>query len=236
MQKILFNVCCIFSNRCFIVSNSDFENAVNSIYFYKNRLVLSFHSVDLPEIKPDSKCIRSLDFTTVCWMGSVENVKRKGVDRSLFIFSQLIKIDEFKDSNFHVIGFEGPGHIYLKNIISSLCIEDKVFFHGSVSDDYKFDLLLSCKFYFQISLYEGFGLAALESLYLGNCVIHSNAGGLKDTVGNMGIIVDVNYSDEYCTNLIVESFDKFEHSDNKDFLINKFSHKKRRELFKKYGL
>ena len=53
---------------------------------------------------------------------------------------------------------------------------------GEVSEEDKINLLKRSKYYFQLSLYEGFGLAALEALCADNILIHSGKGGLANSI------------------------------------------------------
>lgn len=70
-------------------------------------------------------------------------------------------------------------------------MEDKVDFVGAIDEKQKVAYLKKCGYYFQLSLYEGFGLAALEALAAKCIVIHSGRGGLKELVGNSGVLVDL---------------------------------------------
>ena len=52
------------------------------------------------------------------------------------------------------------------------------------------NLLNSCKSLYIISLWEGFGLPALEALACGAKVVSSNKGGLPEIVSGIGTIVN----------------------------------------------
>ena len=52
------------------------------------------------------------------------------------------------------------------------------------------NLLNSCKSLYIISLWEGFGLPALEALACGTKVVSSNKGGLPEIVSGIGTIVN----------------------------------------------
>ncbi len=194
-QKLFFKLCNLFSNKSILVSISDQSN-VKEIYSGRlpKNIGLSFHSVnsELFEIKDLSK--KECLFTTVVWMESVENVKRKGVDKALHVFKQLVIREEYSNAEFYIIGKVGLGTEYLKKIIDELNLSEKVIFTGSIDEDCKIDLLKKSKFYFQLSTFEGFGLAALEALAAKNIIIHSAQGGLKEIIKNYGIILNINSS------------------------------------------
>ena len=59
-----------------------------------------------------------------------------------------------------------------------------------VSEDKKIKLLNSCKALVIGSLWEGFGLPALEALSCGTPVIATNRGAVKEILGNKGILVN----------------------------------------------
>lgn len=192
IQKLFFKFCNLFSSKSILVSVSDQSN-VKEIYSGQlpKNIGLSFHSInsELFEINDLSK--KECFFTTVVWMESIENVKRKGVDKALYVFKQLIDKTEYSKAKFYIIGRLGPGTEYLKSIINELYLSDKVIFTGSIDEDRKIDLLKRSKFYFQLSTFEGFGLAALEALAAKNIIIHSAQGGLKETMKNYGIILNI---------------------------------------------
>ena len=109
---------------------------------------------------------------------------RKGVDKMLFVCAEFLKLNP--NYKIHIMGSTGEGTEYLKGLISDLNIGDSVTFTGRISEEEKIDTLKRSRFYFQLSLYEGFGVAAVEGLATGNVVVHSGKGGLKDSVGNNG--------------------------------------------------
>lgn len=106
-------------------------------------------------------------------MGDEGNVVRKGVDKALQIFAELKKIPEFVDYRFVIIGRKGEGEVLVRSIIDKYNLKGSVELKGEVSEEDKINLLKQSKYYFQLSLYEGFGLAALEALCANNIIIHS---------------------------------------------------------------
>jgi len=141
-------------------------------------------------------------------MESVRNVQRKGIDISLQYFSYLLSFPKFSESIYFIIGKEGAGTDYLKSIIDEMGLTGKVFFTGAIDESMKIDYLRKSRYYFQMSRTEGFGLAALEALAAKCVIINSGKGGLKEVVGDSGILVDIGKFD----NLIydrIESFDQY---------------------------
>lgn len=228
-QKLLFRICHFFSTKCFIVSNTDYEN-VCAIVKDTRKLELSFHSIDVDVFSKNALIEKNNNFVSIAWMSSVDNVIRKGLDNSIVLFSELIKTDEFKNSKFLLAGTIGEGSDYLRQIVSERNIEDKVVFLGNISEEEKIKLLNENKFYFQLSKYEGFGLAALEAVASGSIVIHSGRGGLNDSVGDSGIVIDVDSSIEKQKDMFlisIKNFSKEKIIKNLEKVKSFFSHEKR---------
>jgi glycosyltransferase involved in cell wall biosynthesis len=131
----------------------------------------------------------SFDFLTICWMGSIENPKRKGVDIAIRLIRGL------KDcgipARLFIAGDSGPGRIFLEDLVSMLNLVDSVIFLGPISEKQKEYYFQTVSGYIQLSSSEGFGLAAAEAFLSGVPVIHSNQGGLKEVIGNSGFICEV---------------------------------------------
>jgi glycosyltransferase involved in cell wall biosynthesis len=195
IQKVFFKLCNLFSSKSILVSLSDQAN-VRDIYLGKlpKNIDLSFHTINSELFYVNDLSIKECIFTTIAWMESIENVKRKGVDKALFVFKQLTEKNAYFDAKFYVIGKEGIGTEYLRQLSKELDISHKVVFTGSIDEILKIDYLKKSKFYFQLSTFEGFGIAALEALAAKNIVIHSGKGGLKETMKNYGVILDINES------------------------------------------
>ncbi|HEY5588374.1 MAG TPA: glycosyltransferase family 4 protein [Candidatus Paceibacterota bacterium] len=238
IQKLFFKLCHFFSTKCILVSTSDNEN-VKKVYkgVLPHKISISFHSIETENFVCNSSQIKGNDFTSIVWMGGVENVKRKGVDLSLKLFNHLAQnYIEYKDSRFIVIGKKGKGTNYLIDLCLELNILDKVVFTDEVDESTKIELLKKSRYYMQLSKYEGFGLAATEALMARNIIINSGRGGLSDSVGTHGIQVDIN------ENLIAQigSIHKQIQNIDSDFLkageqyvIDNFSYNLRKSDFRK---
>jgi len=185
VKKWLFRACAAFSDANIIVSRSDLAN-VRQAGVDVSSVQLVPHVIDVDRYAHDGRQKKDL-ITTVAWMGTKENVQRKGLDRLLRVFGEFVK----KDNRYTLmlIGPGGEGSDYLARVASELDIASRVVFTGEVTEEDKIRMLQDSKYYFQLSAYEGFGISAIEALAAGNLVFHSARGGLSDSMPPEGIEV-----------------------------------------------
>lgn len=126
---------------------------------------------------------------TICWLGSVANAKRKGVDRAINLVAALRGIGV--DATLDVAGTTGMGLGYLERLASDSGVGSYVRFYGAISEDEKNRRFADGAVYLQLSRHEGFGVAAAEAFLSGMIVVHTNKGGLRDVIGPAGLVVDV---------------------------------------------
>jgi glycosyltransferase involved in cell wall biosynthesis len=189
--KLLFVVNYLLSNACNIVSKEDMNNVSNLLKSYKfinlNKLEYFPHSIDLFNYKISESILKENIIISICWMKTLSNVKRKGLDKTIELFIQINKVHpEYK---LYLVGSLGEGSDYLKEIIHNNSIEESVIFTGFIDEKNKIELLSKSKFYFQLSNYEGFGIAVIEAMALNNFIFHTGVGGLNDTIGDRGYLV-----------------------------------------------
>lgn len=213
MQALGFKICNLMSDQSIIVSSADLRNIAS---LYNGRIpkncYLSFHVVEYEKYKY-SGTFNDKDniIVTIGWMVNIDNVFRKGIDKAILVFSEFVK----ERSNYKMIiaGPPGEGSNYILQLIRDLNMEKHITYVGTISEEEKISLLKKSKIYMQLSIYEGFGIAAIEALAAGNNVIHSGNGGLKDALSEYGYKVDINNNKEIdntltnlCTNEINKSF------------------------------
>lgn len=194
MQYLFFKLCLFFSTKCILVSTTDQEN-VRRIYHGRlpSKTTLSYHAFDVKAYACSDIQIKNNDFISIAWMGTIQNVRRKGLDKAIDLYGELIRnYAEYAHSKFLIVGRkQGEGYEYLQARVESLDLEEKVIFTGEIDESVKINLLKSSRFYFQLSRYEGFGVAAAEALAAGDIVLTSGKGGLKDSVGTHGVYVNI---------------------------------------------
>lgn len=238
IQKLLFRLCYWCSTKCILVSTAD-SNNVRKIYngVLPKKIALSFHVIEVNKFLWNDSYKKGNDFTTIVWMGDKDNVIRKGVDFSLRLFNYLVlNYKEYENSKFVIIGKKGNGTAYLLDVCSDLNILNKVVFTDEVDESTKIELLKKSRYYMQMSKYEGFGIAATEALAAQNIVINSGNGGLTDSVGKHGILVDIkhdllNQIDSIHTQIL--NIDPEFLKSGEQYVVNNFSYNTRKDDFKR---
>lgn len=89
-----------------------------------------------------------------------------------------------------IICGKGPESKKLERMIRKLDLQDKIELRGYVSETEKSILMGSCKFFVMPSLFESFGLAAVELMSHGRPLVCTNVNGLPETVGDGAITVN----------------------------------------------
>ena len=173
-------------------------------------------------------------FTTIVWMGNKDNVKRKGVDTALKVFSLLQKNKLYADYRFLIIGKKGEGTSYVESLIEEYGLQRVVMLTDEISEETKINILLRSKYYFQLSIYEGFGLAALEALATNNIVIHSGKGGLANPIFSSGIIFNIGNDLETEMESLLKKMSIYNNEQLEEvsrFIIKQYDNSRRREDF-----
>jgi glycosyltransferase involved in cell wall biosynthesis len=120
----------------------------------------------------------------LAWSGK-QNLIRKGIPE--FLDAVRLLRDRGEDVQVYLAGLEGDGKADLLETIRRLGIENEVHYLGSVTREEKIRLLRENEIYVQPSHYEGFGVAILESMGCGACVIVRDVGAVREVVGDCGL-------------------------------------------------
>lgn len=209
IQRLLFKICYCLSKSCIIVSKTDDKNVRELVG--GNKLTYSEHTINTQMFD----C--SLDekdhlITTIVWQATIANVKRKGVDKALRLFARLHQLPAYSRYTFIIIGKNGVGTGYLKEIIKELGLEEAVMFTDSIPEQQKIEYLKRSRIYFQLSVFEGFGVASLEALCAKNIVIHSGKGGLSNPIYKDGVYVNIDQHIEEMFKQLLDGLDSFDES------------------------
>ncbi|MEI6540758.1 MAG: glycosyltransferase family 1 protein, partial [Planctomycetota bacterium] len=113
---------------------------------------------------------------------------RKNFVRLMNAFAEVHR--RFPEYKLLIAGAKRSAWPEVREAIGKLRLAGHVEVLGRVSDDRVRDLLWGATALVYPSLYEGFGLPALEAMASGTPVVCSAAGSLGEVVGNAAIIVD----------------------------------------------
>jgi 1,4-alpha-glucan branching enzyme len=109
-------------------------------------------------------------------------VKEKGFET---IIEAAFNAKENGQSCFFVIAGKGPMLETYRRQVVEWKLENNVAFVGYISDEQRNALIEGCEMAVIPSLYEPFGIAALETMILGKPTIVSNTGGIKGLVKHL---------------------------------------------------
>ena len=113
---------------------------------------------------------------------------RKGIPYLLEAL-KIVRDGGRNDFIMHIVG-DGPYRKRYEEMAKNMNIDEKMIFHGKVTDEEKLRLLQEVDFMVLPSLYETFGVVLLEAMACGKPVITTFSGGQKEFVNkNTGILV-----------------------------------------------
>ncbi len=126
----------------------------------------------------------------ILYVGTLE--PRKNLPLLLKAFAQLVEDPQFSDVTLYVGGSKGwyYDEVFATAERLNLTQSERVRFMGRVPDA-ELSLWYNIATVFAYpSMYEGFGLPALEAMSCGTPVITSNTSALPEVVGNAGLLLD----------------------------------------------
>jgi glycosyltransferase involved in cell wall biosynthesis len=192
-----FHACTAVMSRLLATSTSDFNRMREVARIGRDRIQLSFHGVAAVEHVSAEHFERPRDpasLVTIAGLDSELNVRRKGVLEAVDLLARFHSHDP--SATLTVIGRD-TCRAMVEARAASKGVAGRVRITGYVTDQEKLALLRQSRFYVQLSEYEGFGIGALEGLAQGCQVIHTNMGGLRDTIGDYGIILQRDAIDRF---------------------------------------
>lgn len=171
LQWFLMNLLSVRVNKIICVSKEVLtltnKNICKSAIFIPNPINFPT-KIELPR-----KTRRRNDFLFVGRM--IEQKNPEIVIRAFELFISRYTLD----SRLHLVG-DGELLEEMQNLSLELKIENRCIFYGNIDVIEIFDLMTDLKTLVSVSTIEGFGLARLEALANGCCVISTNTGGAKD--------------------------------------------------------
>jgi glycosyltransferase involved in cell wall biosynthesis len=115
---------------------------------------------------------------------------KKNTELSIKVFAELIKNLKFRDYKYYIIGKKEWHYKEILDLITKLGVEKSVIVLGYVEDCYIADIVSRSKCMLLLSMYEGFGMTPLESLYFNVPVVVSNIPVFREVLSDMANYVD----------------------------------------------
>ena len=116
---------------------------------------------------------------------------RKNVARAVEAFGRLVQQDRVVDLSLVVAGNPVPRADPVEAVGDRVpALRERIFTTGYVEDPELAALYRAALVFVYPSLYEGFGLPALEAMQCGTPVIASNTSSLPEVVGDAGVMID----------------------------------------------
>ncbi len=176
-------VCC--SNYMRAEIKSLFNASPSRIVVIPNGVSMSRSAVKDFSLNLETEGINDRD-QVIFYIGRL--VREKGVTTLIRAF---LKISQEMPSAKLIIGGQGPQASELQELVEELDLNDRVWFTGYVSEELRDWIYRRANVAVFPSLYEPFGIVALEAMACGTPVIVSDVGGLAEIVshGETGIKV-----------------------------------------------
>lgn len=112
---------------------------------------------------------------------------RKNLEFLVKVFAEVVK--KYPDFKLVITGKKGWYYEGLFQLVSTLGLERQVVFTGYIDDADKPALYNAATIFLSPSLYEGFGLPALEAMQCGVPVISSSESSMPEVVGEAGMLL-----------------------------------------------
>lgn len=143
---------------------------------YKSEISLTPFGVDTKNFSPNTKVKKNSLFT----IGIAKNLERKyGIEYLIEGFKKFN--DKNPKSQLEIIG-DGIIKEDFKRLSRKLNLENKIIFHGRINNNKLSNILNTWDVYVIPSLFESFGVSAVEASSCGLPVIGTNVGGLPEVI------------------------------------------------------
>jgi glycosyltransferase involved in cell wall biosynthesis len=120
---------------------------------------------------------------------------RKNVARAVLAFGRLVREERVADLSLVIAGHPASPGGPAAAVARDPTLRERIVETGYVADEELAALYRSALAFVYPSLYEGFGLPALEAMQCGTPVITSNVSSLPEVVGDAGVLVDPHDTD-----------------------------------------
>lgn len=179
----------------YVISPSTKKDLVNIGYDEKKvEFLYSGIDQDLFDIK-----ITKSEFPSLLYIGRLKKYK----NLEAIIDAMPIVINALPNVTLQIAGC-GDHEETLKKYVEDKKLNDKIIFHGRVSEEKKVELMGKAWLFVIMSLMEGWGIVVIEANAAGTPVIGSDVPGLRDSIVNnkTGILSPLNDNKKLAENII----------------------------------
>lgn len=193
VKTIVYALSCIRYKKILTVSSAVMNEFILGKLFKKKCEVIG-NPIDIQEILKKGVSDRVNEHPDIVFLGRLAHPKNP-----IFFVQVIDKVKEkIPDIKVAMIG-DGELREQVSSEIVTLGLGDNIKLYGFLSNPYPY--LANCKLLCMTSLWEGFGLAAVEALTFSKPVIASFAGGLPDLL-NSSCGSFCNTQDEFAENIV----------------------------------
>ena len=136
---------------------------------------------------------------TISWL-TKENAKRKKLFEIIHAMPTVIQ--KFPKTKLVIAGKKNSAYDDLLESVTKLNLNQHIEFTDAISEEEKIKYLQTCSVYLQPTEVEGFGLAILEAMVCGAPIISTKTGTVPEVMGDGGIYVEKNTSEEIAEAII----------------------------------
>ena len=180
------------AKKIIAISRNTYRDIVENLKVSEDKIVVIYPGVSAcfhPRDQEEQKKIRQ-KYTGggkfILNVGTLE--PRKNLSFLIDVYNTLMKKSE-EPLHLVLAGGKGWNYKHLFRKVSELGIEDKVLFPGYVPPDELPHLYTAAELFIFPSLYEGFGLPALEAMASGVPVVASSTSSIPEVVGRAGRVI-----------------------------------------------
>jgi glycosyltransferase involved in cell wall biosynthesis len=193
------------SKKVIAISESTKENIVRHYAFASGKVYVTHLAYDSGVFnenmsQDDVRHIKkrySIVDDYILYLGTLK--PNKNIERLIEAFHALSS--EFPKTKLVIAGKKGWMYSRIFELAEKLDLTDRIVFTDFISEDEKPALIKGAKVFAIPSLWEGFGLDALNAMAAGVPVVASDRGSLPEVVGEAGVIVNPNEVDSIADGL-----------------------------------
>jgi glycosyltransferase involved in cell wall biosynthesis len=186
LEKLLFPLSVLLADSVIAVSEFTAKELAKEFKHIESKTI----SIPLQSFISDELLVKKhqpyITGRYILFVGTLE--PRKNLDNLLKAFKQIVQSQE--GIILVIAGKDGWGDVKTSLLVKSLELEDKIVITGFVSDEHLLSLYKHCTILAMPSVYEGFGLPALEALAMKKKVVVSKFNAIAEIGGDNIFITD----------------------------------------------